>query len=88
MAFAPNFDKNMKKALDKKALSKYAGRLYIVGTGGVTGISGSRSHSSLQIFRSLDDGKTFLGRSTPSTRKGWEMEASVRARCFRTAHSW
>ena len=40
---------------------KYAGRIYVVGQGSVKDISASRSGASLQIFRSLDDGKTFLG---------------------------
>ncbi|HKZ77833.1 MAG TPA: sialidase family protein [Pyrinomonadaceae bacterium] len=44
-----------------KTNGKYADRLYIVGQGSVRGISGSTSHWSLQLFRSLDDGKTFLG---------------------------
>jgi hypothetical protein len=39
---------------------KYAGRIYIVGQASYRGIDGSRN-PSLQMFRSLDDGKTFLG---------------------------
>jgi hypothetical protein len=39
--------------------SKYAGRLYAVGTGASRTISGSCE--TLQVFRSLDGGKTFLG---------------------------
>lgn len=40
---------------------KYDGRLYIAGQGSVQGIDGARSGASLQLFRSLDDGKTFNG---------------------------
>ena len=44
-----------------KTNGRYAGRVYIVGQGSVKGISGSQSHFSMQMFRSLDDAKTFLG---------------------------
>jgi hypothetical protein len=41
---------------------KYAGRIYIVGFGQVKAISGSEhAAESLKLWRSLDDGKTFLG---------------------------
>jgi hypothetical protein len=40
---------------------KYGGRLYVAGQGGVRSIAGSEGNASVQLFRSLDAGKTFLG---------------------------
>lgn len=53
-------------ALDREYISidktkgKYAGRIYVEGLADIKGISGSL-RPSLQLFRSLDGGKTFLG---------------------------
>jgi hypothetical protein len=52
---------------------KYAGRIYIVGQGSIKDISASRSGASLQIFRSLDDGKTFLGPVHAAYPEGTEI---------------
>jgi hypothetical protein len=40
---------------------KYAGRLYVIGHWYVDGINGQWQGRSVKVFRSLDDGKTFLG---------------------------
>lgn len=55
-------------AIDKTN-GKYDGRLYIVGQGSIKGISGSRT-DGLQLFRSIDGGKTFLGPVTAGYPEG------------------
>src|SRR5262249_38094018 len=40
---------------------KYAGRVYVVAQGSVRGMGGVRGPSSLEVMRSLDGGRTFLG---------------------------
>ncbi len=52
---------------------KYAGRIYIVGQGSVKDINASRSGPSLQLFRSLDGGKTFLGPAHAEYPQGTEI---------------
>ena len=51
----------------------YAGRIYIVGQGSVKDISASRSGASLQIFRSPDEGRTFLGPVHAAYPEGTEI---------------
>jgi len=40
---------------------RFGGRIYLVGQGWVSPVTGAGSRSSLQLFRSLDGGKSFLG---------------------------
>jgi hypothetical protein len=45
---------------------KYGGRVYNIAQGGVRGISGVSGPSAIQVMRSLDGGKTWLGPATGS----------------------
>ena len=47
-------------AVDRTS-GKYGGRIYLVGQGSVRGVTGASGRSSLQLFRSLDGGRSFLG---------------------------
>ena len=44
-----------------RTAGKYAGRVYIAGQASVRDINATRADAALQLFRSLDGGKTFLG---------------------------
>jgi hypothetical protein len=55
-------------AIDRTG-GKYDGRLYIWGVGMVKGIAGDEN-SQLQIYRSLDDGVTFLGPTSIECSEG------------------
>ena len=44
-----------------RTTGKYAGRVYIAGQASVRDINATRANAALQLFRSLDGGKTFLG---------------------------
>ncbi len=58
--------------LDKTG-GKYDGRLYIIGQVSVHGMNGQQQGRSMQMFRSLDGGKTFLGPVVAQEPEGAEF---------------